>query len=509
MYKRIIISVLAVICAVMTACTAANNTGDTVSETESVTQSIVSSETASETTTVSTVTTIETIETTETTEVTEASETIETAETAVTEKTPEKIYVKAEDMSFTDFAFYECYTGTKDAGKLGEKAIDFLKTTDEYAQSQKYSYLYKEDFSEYFDENGDIIPKIGLSYPEDYDGDGKTETFLLVDIPYSSYINTEKPEYSFSAVYSFLIFADSEQNMSVVDYNCGMYYPIFLDYGNIKQIVIGGSGSCGAEDHTIIWGVRDGKPISLYGFRGSICKQDCFISIFGWQSMGGVMLYDPERVCYIPVEGVLCDKDEIMKMDADKTLEPLYDENSDQYTSVSLIGGKYYCLDYGFMDVGVIYTYSDGRFVLAENTSIRNNHLYFEDMTIGANEVLVDFDYDKAVAEMTKVKAEVPTYSVDDMYDSSKKWIKEEYAAFISDDNATYTSDDVEITGFYGVYGGRMAVKMSGSSDVVIFIPYDYDARKANFLDIETAHSRGYLSDENVELLKEVLKKSE
>ena len=502
MSKKIFISVIIALCAAMTACAAEKNEENAVSETEAVTESVVSSETTAETT-------VTTAEVTEAVEMPETSVTTEATETAVTEKAPEKVYVKAEDMSFTDFAFYECYTGTKDAGELGEKAIEFLKTTEEYAQSQKYSDLYKEDFSEYFDENGNIVPKLCASYPEDYDGDGKTETFLLVDIPYSRYLNTEKPESSFSSVYSFLIFADSEQNMSVIDYNCGMYYPNFLDYGNSKQIVIGGSGSCGVEDYKIIWGVRDGKAVSLYGFRGSVYKQDCFVSIFGWQSMGGVMLFDPERVCYIPVEGVLCDKDEIMKMDADKTLEALYDENSAEYASVSLIGGKYYCVDQGFMDIGMIYTYSDGRFVLAENTSIRNNHLYFEDMTIGANELLVDFDYDEVVSKMTKVNAVIPTYSVDDMYDFSRKWIKEEYAAFISDDNVTYTADEVEITGFYGVYDGYMAVKLSGSSEAVIFIPYDYDKRKANFIDIETAHSRGYLSDENLELLNAVLAKSE
>ncbi len=498
MNKKIILSVIIALCAAMSGCAAENNEENVLFETEAVTQSVISSETTSETTTVTTA------------ETTEIAETAETTETAMTEDSSEKISVKSEDMSFTDFAFYECYTGTKDAGELGEKATEFLKSTEEYAQSQNYSYLYKDEFSDYFDEHGNIVPKIRASYPEDYDGDGKTETFLLVDIPYSNYINTEKPENSFSAVYSFLIFADSEQNMSVIDYNCGMHYPNFLDYGNSKQIVIGGSGSCGAEDHTIIWGVRDGKAVSLYGFRGGVYKQDCFISVFGWQSMGGMMLFDPERCCYIPVDGVMCDKDEIMKMDTDKTLEILYDEDYGIYSSVSLIGGKYYCVDEGFMDAGAIYTYSDGRFIPENNSNIRNNHIYAEDMNINANEVLVDFDYDEVVSEMTKVKAVIPTYSVDDMYDYSKKWIKEEYAAFLSNDNVTYTADEVEVTGFYGVYDGYMAVKLSGSSEVVIFIPYDYyDTRKANFLDIETAHSRGYLSDENLELLKDVLNQSE
>ena len=496
MGKKTFLSVLAVLCAAMTACTAANDGESNVSETESVTAE-VSAETTSETTETSVETTsLSTVETSETTALT-------TAETTVTENVPEKISVNAEELTFTDFAFIEYYKGSKQEDETSKKAIEFLKTTEEYAQSQKYSDFYKEKYPEYFDENGVIIPKLLESYTEDYDGDGRDETFLLIDMPYSNYINTDDPSDSFSAVYSFLIFIGNDGNTELIDHNCGIYPPQMLDYGYNKQLVIGGSGSCGAEDHTIIWTVRDGKALCLYAFRGGVYKQDCFISVFGWQSAGGVMIFDPEKVMYIPVDGVPCDKDEIIKMDTDKNIEVLY-EDLGEYSYVSLIGGKYYCVSNGFIDYGTIYTYSDGHFVLEKNSCIRNDHTYFDDELGYANEVFVDFDYDKVTSEMTAVKAEMPTYSVDDINEYLAEWLKEDYAEFISDDSRTYTADEVKITAFYGIYGGFYAVRMS-PYDKVLLYGYDRSFEKKVFWDIETAYNNGILSESGRLMLESVI----
>ena len=487
MDKKTVLSVLAVLCAAMTACTAANDGESNVSETESVTVT-VSSVTSSETT----------AETSETTALTTA----ETTETAETEIAPEKISVKAEDMTFTDFAFIEYYKGSKQEDETSEKAIEFLKTTEEYAQSQKYSDLYKENYPEYFDENGVIIPKLLESYTEDYDGDGRDETFLLIDMPYSY----DDPNTKFSEVYSFLIFIGSDGNAELADYNCGIYTPQLLDYGYNKQLVIGGSGSCGVESRMDIWTVRDGKAASIFGLRGSLYKQDCFVSSFGWQSSGGVMIFDPEKVMYIPVDGVPCDKEEIIRMDTDKTIEMLYDEEYGDQWNVSLIGGKYYCAEIGFMDTGIIYTYSDGRFALVNNSNIRDNHLYEEDFrSVYANEVFTDFDYDKVTSEMTVVKAKIPSYSVDDINEYSTEWLKEDYAGFISDDSRTYTADEVEITAFYGIYGGFYAVRMSPYDDKVLLYGYDRSSEKTVFWDIETAYNNGILSESGRLALESVI----
>lgn len=495
MYKKTVLSALALMCAAMTACSAANDSESSVSDTESVTEIVSSAETTeitSETASQISETTVQTIS--------------ETAEAEVTADTPEKISVKAENMTFTDFAFIEYYKGSKQEDKTSEKAIEFLKTTEEYAQSQKYSDFYKEKYPEYFDENGVLVPKLHESYTEDYDGDGREETFLLIDMPYSNYIDPDDPSRGFSAVYSFLIFIGNDGNAELIDYNCGLYYPQLLDYGYNKQLVIGGAGSCGAEDHTIIWTVRDGKVYALNFFRGSVTKQDCFISVFGWQSMGGTMIFDPEKVMYIPVEGVPCDKDELRKMDTDKSIESLYYEESfGDYPYISLIGGKYYCVEAGFMDSGRIYTYSDGHFVLEINSKIRTNHIYIEDMPDYSefdNEVLIDFDYDKVTAEMTTVKAKMPSYSVDDLEKYQTEKIEESYAAFSNGSGA-------KVIGFYGVYDCYSAIKMSDSDEVLIYYPYYYDNGTANFLSIETARSEGIISDSNLVQLDSVLKNAE
>ena len=496
MNKKTFLSALAVLCAAMTACTAANDGENNASETEIVTAE-VSAETTSETTETSVETTsLSTIETSETTALT-------AAKTTVTENVPEKISVKAEDMTFTDFAFIEYYKGSKQEDETSEKAIEFLKTTEEYAQSQKYSDFYKEKYPEYFDENGVLVPKLHESYTEDYDGDGRDETFLLIDMPYSY----DDPNTKFSEVYSFLIFIGSNGNAELADYNCGIYTPQLLDYGYNKQLVIGGTGSCGAESRMDIWTVRDGKAASIFGLRGSLYKQDCFVSSFGWQSSGGVMIFDPEKVMYIPVDGVPCDKEEIIRMDTDKTIEMLYDEEYGDQWNVSLIGGKYYCAEIGFMDTGIIYTYSDGHFVLTNNSNIRDNHLYEEDFrSVYTNAVFTDFDYDKVTSGMTAVKAEMPSYSVDDINEYSAEWLKEDYAEFISDDSRTYTADEVEITAFYGIYGDFYAVRMSPYDDKVLLYGYDRSSEKTVFWDIETAYNNGILSESGRLMLESAIK---
>ena len=498
MYKKIILSALAVMCAAMTACTAANNTEDTVSETESITEIVTSAGTDAQTTTLESAA----LTTSEAEEI-EIAETEEIAETAAYEESDEAVQGKITASRFTDFAFIEYYKGTKESGEIGDKAVEFLKTTDEYAQTQKYSDIYKEKYSEYFDKNGVLVPKFHESFTEDFDCDGKKETFLLVDIPYGNSINENDPASSYSMIYSFLIFADSEGNMENLGYYGDLYPAQFIDYGFNKQLIIGGSGSCGAEDHTNIWTVRNGKPADLLWFRGTVYKQDCFLSMFGWQSYGATLWFDPEQLSYVTVGGVECDNDEIRKMDTDKTIECLYDENG--YAYILLIGGKYYCLEQGMMDWGTIYTYNDGAFVLDNRSALRSNHMGSpEDCPELGKGTLVDFDYDKAVSEMVKVEAKMPSYTVDDIGEYTMERLKTDYAEFVSDDKKTYTADDVEAAEFFGCYNNHYAVKMSGSSEVLIYVPFSVD-HEERFWSVDSAYENGVLSEYSFRQLNSLL----
>lgn len=489
MYKKTVLSLLAVLCAAMTACSAAKDGENTVSDTQSVTATVSVSETTEETT---------------------------AAETALLEENDEvseEASIKAEMLRYTDFAFIEYYKGSKQEDEVSEKATELLKTMEEYSQMQKYSDMYKANFSEFFDENGALVPKLHEKYTEDYDNDGKTESFLLVDIPYCNNFDPDNAMEEDFVVFSFLFYADSNGNVEFIDKYSQLYNTMLIDYGYNKQIVIGGSGRYGYEDHTGIFTVRDGKSYQLWGFRGSLAKQDCFLTMYGQTGYGATLWFDPEQLKYIPVDGVSCDIDEIKKMDEGKNITILYQEYDDGYENdmqVKLFGGKYYCVQWSDTDRGDVYTYEDGAFVFDRNSHIRSN-------LIGDNEyepmlgtgVLVDFNYDEVVSEMIKVEAKMPSYSVEDIDGYTMEMLKEDYAGFISDASRTYTADDVEVTAFYGIYNGCDAVKMSDNSEVIIYVIYDEIIRGANFVSIDTAYSMGYLTEKNVEQLNSVLENAE
>ena len=143
---------------------------------------------------------------------------------------------------------------------------------------------------------------------------------------------------------------------------------------------------------------------------------------------------------------------------------------------------------------------------MEKNSYIRNDHTYFDDEPGYANEVFVDFDYDKVTSEMTAVKAEMPTYSVDDINEYLAEWLKEDYAEFISDDSRTYTADEVKITAFYGIYGDFYAVRMSPYDDKVLLYGYDRSSWEKVFWDIETAYNNGILSESGRLMLESAIK---
>ena len=152
------------LCASMTACAAGENTDETsvssdVSETAEVTET--SDEASAETTETSA----------------EEEDIEEDTETEAED-------VKEEQAKYVDYVLIEDYRGTADIGGLADKAAEFLKTTDEYSEAAKRTEKYSEAYPEYY-EDGVLVPKLRTAYPEDFDGDGKTETFMLVDIPYN------------------------------------------------------------------------------------------------------------------------------------------------------------------------------------------------------------------------------------------------------------------------------------------------------------------------------------
>ena len=464
----------------------------------------------------------------ETSGVTEVSEET-SAETSETSAEEEEITEEIEEKQakYVDFVLIEDHRGTTDIGSLGDEAIEFLKTTDEYGESLERADVYSEAYPEYY-EDGVLVPKLRTAYPEDYDGDGKTETFMLVDIPYN------RDAEGIPLIYSFLVFADSEENMSLLDYNTELYNTELIDYGKNKQLVIGGFGTCGAEDHTDIWGVSGGKAVDLYNFRGSIYKQDCFVSVFGWQSMGGTLWFDPEKLEYRPVEGEKCDISEIKAMDKDGTIVALesYDpDNENMFLSISLIGGKYYCVDQGMMDTGMIYTYDGDKFTLIPSY-LRTDHADIE------TEPFSDFDYDEMLSEMAAVPVDMPSYSLDDLSERELSDAVFCYMEYAKDNDGIEDPDKVKAYYYLGVHGGYdmfafgipdrreddlpgkltfgdETVKYNdGNLDIVLCSKYGFNLdpmfgklTESMCITAETAYDNGILRDSDIEQIKALIDK--
>ncbi len=305
---------------------------------------------------------------------------------------PETEYVQISlDNEFIDFEFIEDYQGTTDIGDLADKAVEFLMTTDEYADAMSKIDEIDVEFGEPYITDGKIIPQFETAYPEDYDGDGKTETFITVKMPFRN---------DFNLLTRFFIFADSEGNMTLLDYISGVYDTVFLNYGKYKQITFGGSGIAGVEDHITLYGVADGNVKELYSNRGGFAKEDCFLSFFGWQGSGAFMYFDTTAQKYRIIDGVTVTEETIRSMDTDNEFENYYSEAGNTYPDkFKLVGGKYYLSVMGAMDFGSVYVYEDGKFVYLPDSKVRTNSDYHNGL-----DIVVDIDIEQALANMKPVQ---------------------------------------------------------------------------------------------------------
>lgn len=289
---------------------------------------------------------------------------------------------------FIDFDFIEDYRGTTDIGELADKAVEFLTTTEEYAEAMSHFDEIDEEFGDPYIADGKIIPQFEIAYPNDYDGDGRTETFITVAMPF---------RVDYSVLTRFFLYADSEGNMTLLDHISGVYDTVFLNYGSVKQITFGGSGTVGIEDHTNLYGVKDGKADLLYSIRGEFHKKDCFLSAFGAQGSGAFMYYDTAACEYRAIAGEDIAIDKIKEMDSTDELSEFYewlDEQGQLYAE--LIGGRYYVIIRGAMDTGTVYLYENGKFIQTEDCQyVRDSH--YDDLS-----KVIDIDINKALAEMKK-----------------------------------------------------------------------------------------------------------
>ncbi len=344
-----------ILSAVMLAACSGNSAEQEVTET--VSESTV---TTSETTAAATAET-----TTETTTETEAEEVTETTFVCAFEPAEEYVQVSP-DTEFIDYEFIEDYQGTTDIGELADKAVEFLKTTKFYESSMENISEFTDEKLAPYIEDGVIVPKFNTAYPNDYDGDGKTETFIEVDMPHCGT--------SIGELRRYYIFADSGGNMSVVhDSPVWLLYSDMklLDYGRVKQIILGGDGTAGAESGNAIYGVQNGQCVRLYGGRCRYYKNDCFLYTTGWQGSGDFMYFDINEGKYFTIGGEDVPLEKIKEMDKDGVLSEFYDwYDENNYLIIKLIGKKYYVFSISPMDIGgTAYIYENGKFIQDEKCS--------------------------------------------------------------------------------------------------------------------------------------------
>ncbi len=314
----------------------------------------------------------------------------EEAETEVSENNEQEYVEVSPNNEFIDFDFIEDYQGTGDIGGLAHKAVEFLMTTDEYAESMEHIDEFTDkEFSDYIN-GGKIVPKFNTAYPNDYDGNGTAETVIIVDMPYMIDIPTER---------SFLIYANNTDDMTLLCNASNLYGTQLLNYGDFKQITFGGSGTCGADDRTELYGVADSGAKLLYSMRGVFHKSNCFLSSFGAQGTGDFMYYDTAAGEYRAITGIDVPIEKIKEMDSTNELSEFYEHLEKYgYLSVQLVGGRYYVVSCGAMDTGTAYLYENGSFIQTDECEyVRESHY-------GNSSAVIDIDINKAIAEMRSVK---------------------------------------------------------------------------------------------------------
>lgn len=315
------------------------------------------------------------------TETTAESPAETTPDTSAETTNPPAEVIDTDSVTFYDYKFIENYAGSGDPDEYAEKSVSLLMSTDIYAESMAQFDRIEKEFGKPYLADGKIVPQLHSVFPEDYDGDGKSEAFVVWKMPVA-------PENeSYSILRYFLIFEDSTGNLTLLDQVSNLHNTVFLDYGDLKQITFGGAGEYGFQHHNCLFGVKDGAAKILCAVRGFYHKQDCFLATFGWQNSGSFQFFDAKKGEYVPVASVEVPKETIAEMDTDGLF------NTDEYREFRLLGEKYYLAIGDIMDCGTPYTYEDGKFVPSDNL-----------VRVTWDENAVVINYDKAVESMIKVE---------------------------------------------------------------------------------------------------------
>lgn len=348
--------------------------------------------TAAETTAEET-TTAETTEET-TAETTKEETTVETTADEVPDGEIKTIPL-SENALLIDYQYIEPALSSADAD-MEKRVLDAVRESEKFKETAaaipdfggEYRYFENEPFDSFFDENGDLMPKLSAVYTDDYDGDGDKESFCIVNVPMSDGDSIK--------LTNLLIFDGDETYEVWYGVNADVWDTI--DYGICRQFVISSDG-LGYESVTSIIGVIDGEAKSLYAIRGGFTKEGFLMGSYGHQASGSTMYYDTEVQEYRMLAGEPVDIKTIFEMDSSGIVKRDFADSEIEPGAVCF-GNKYYCVYYP-MDAGQAYTYENGEFVPygeRMNSAIRK----------GSDEyrltVTEDFDLNEAFGRMISVE---------------------------------------------------------------------------------------------------------
>ncbi len=114
----------------------------------------------------------------------------------------------------------------------------------------------------------------------------------------------------------------------------------------------------------------------------------------GWQSAGCLMYYYTAAKEYRAIQGKELNFRYVLALDTKCALDRFREDSSEYIGPVTatLIGGKYYVLEQGIMDIGTPFTYENGVFAEQSDCYVRNCHISMNSIEY--------IDYDAAVASM-------------------------------------------------------------------------------------------------------------
>lgn len=322
--------------------------------------------------------------TTEIIEITSFAEQTEPpAEKLIYQNKNAKIVNISEGNVFIDFEYKSDVKLIEDESKLEKQSLAAKKAileSDEYKNSEVlYEYFSDDEIAPYQDENGKIIPIFSRAIVDDFDRDGKTESFIFMKMPKNTVFR------------DYLVFVNNDGNAELLDNFYSIFEISVLDYGIQKQLIVGSHGEYGTDSHTVLFAVKADKAELLYRLRGHLEKQDCFLSASGWQGYVDFMYFDTVEMEYRGIMGKFLPIDKAVEMDTTNVLTDYFGDKPEMY----VMGGKYYCLFGGVMDLGNYFTYENNRFVpLDTDSGIRVSSGFLNDYNV------IDFDYDKAVSTM-------------------------------------------------------------------------------------------------------------